>query len=79
MLSVGMGGANEDCFRNGAAYTFHYHKGSFIVQLRLTPPKDVGFGNFFGAHVAVHSDTYLILAPIEFGNAIYVYRIGERP
>jgi hypothetical protein len=47
--------------------------------LRLTPPEDVGFSDFFSSHVAVHRDTYLILAPIEFGNAIYVYRIGERP
>lgn len=79
MLLVGTGGANQGCFWNGAAYTFQYHQGSWVDKLRLTPPEDGDFGDFFGSHVPVHGDTYLIYAPDEFGNAVYVYEIGERP
>jgi hypothetical protein len=59
MLLVGTGGANEGCLWDGA----HYHKGSIIDQLQLTPPEDGGCGS----HVPVHGDTCLISAPDEFG------------
>ena len=78
-LLVGTGGAKEDRFWDGAAYTFHYHQGRFIDLLRLTPPEDGSFGDFFGSHVPVHGNTSLISAPNEFGNAVYVYEIRERP
>jgi hypothetical protein len=79
ILLVGAGMASEDSFWDGVAYVFQYHQGSWVDQLRLTPPEDGGSGDFFGSHVAVNGDTYLISAPNEFGNAVYVYEIGERP
>jgi hypothetical protein len=78
MLLVGAGMTSEDSFWDGVAYVFQYHQGSWIDQLRLTPPEDGGFGDFFGSHVTANGDTYLISAPNEFGNAVYVYEIGER-
>jgi hypothetical protein len=79
MLLVGAGMASEDSFWDGVAYSFQYHQGSWVDQLRLTPPEDGGSPDIFGEHVAVQGDTYLISAPGEFGNAVYVYEIGERP
>ena len=79
MLLVGASGASEDSFWDGVAYAFQYHQGNWVDQLRLTPPEDGGSGDFFGAHVAVQGDTFLISAPNEFGRAVYVYEIGERP
>jgi hypothetical protein len=79
LLLVGAAMASEDSFWDGVAYTFQYHQGGWVDQLRLTPPEDGGSGDFFGSHVAVNGDTYLISAPNEFGNAVYVYEIGERP
>jgi len=78
LLLVGAGSASEDSYWDGVAYAFQYHQGSWVDQLRLTPPEDGGEGDLFGAHVAVQGDTYLISAPDEFGNAVYVYEIGER-
>ena len=79
LLLVGAAMTSEDSFWDGVAYVFQYHQGSWVDQLRLTPPEDGGFGDFFGSSVAVNGDTYLISAPNEFGNAVYVYEIGERP
>ncbi len=79
LLLVGAAMTSEDSFWDGVAYVFQYHQGSWIDQLRLTPPEDGGFGDFFGSSVAVNGDTCLISAPNEFGNAVYVYEIGERP
>jgi len=79
MLLVGAAMTSEDSFWDGVAYVFQYHQGSWVDQLRLTPPEDGGSGDFFGVHVAVNGDTFLISAPNEFGNAVYVYEIGERP
>ena len=78
-LLVGAGAVSEDSFWDGVAYIFEYFEGRWIDQLRLTPPEDGGFGDFFGAHVAIYNDTCLVSAPNEFGNAVYVYEVGARP
>lgn len=79
LLLVGAAMVSEDSFWDGTAYVFQLHQGNWVDQLRITPPEDGGFGDFFGSHVAIRGDTFLISAPNEFGNAVYVYEIGERP
>lgn len=77
ILLVGAPMASEDSFWDGVAYVFEFDHGRWVEQFRLTPPEDGGFGDFFGSHLAVQGNTYLISAPNEFGNAVYVYDIGK--
>ena len=78
LLVAGMPGVSEDSLWDGVAYIYQYHQGRWVDQLRLTPTEDGGMGDFFGSIVTLHGQNVLISAPDEFGNAVYVYEIGER-
>ncbi|MGE5221681.1 MAG: FG-GAP repeat protein [Omnitrophica WOR_2 bacterium] len=77
ILLVGAPGASEDSFWDGVAYAFELDHGRWVEQLRLAPPEDGGFGDFFGSRLAVQESTFLISAPNEFGNAVYVFEVGK--
>lgn len=76
-LLVGVLGASEDSYMDGAAYLFEYDRGRWVEQLRLAHPEDGGFGDFFGARVDVVGSTLLISASDEFGNAVYAFEVGS--
>ena len=78
-LLVGAPGASEDSFWDGKAYAFQYYQGRWEDQLILKHTEDGGFGDFFGSQVLIYEDTFLVAAPDEFGNAVYAFRIQERP
>jgi hypothetical protein len=78
LLLVGASGANEDSYWDGVAYVFEYYDGRWVEQLRLAPPEDGGFGDFFGSSVAIKGSRLLISAPNEFGHAVYVYDIAAQ-
>ena len=78
LLLAGGPGYSEDSFWDGVAYLYQRHEGRWIEQLRLVPTEDGGSGDFFGSDVAIYGNTLLISAPDEFGNAVYVYDVGER-
>jgi hypothetical protein len=84
LLLVGGPGFSEDSFWDGVAYLYQLSDGRWADQLRLIPPEDGGFGDFFGSQVEVFApnefgvNTLLVSAPNEFGNAVYVYEIGAR-
>ncbi len=78
LLLVGATGANEDSYWDGVAYLFEYYDSRWVEQLRLAPPEDGGFGDFFGSSVAIKGSTFLISAPNEFGHAVYVYDIATQ-
>ena len=78
LLLVGGPGASEDSFWDGVAYLYQYSQGRWTGQLRLTHTEDGGFGDFFGSAVEVFGDTLLVSAPDEFGNAVYVFEVGQK-
>ena len=78
ILVAGLPGASEDCFWDGVAYVYQYYQGRWVDQLRLTNAEDGGFGSFFGSSAIVRGKNILIAAPDEFGDAVYIYEIGDR-
>jgi hypothetical protein len=78
LLLTGGPGYSEDSLWDGAAYLYQLSDGRWIDQLRLTPPEDGGSGDFFGSEVEIYSNTLLVSAPNEFGNAVYVYEVGVK-
>jgi len=78
ILVAGLPGASEDSFWDGVAYVYQYYQGRWVDQLRLTNAEDGGSGSFFGSSAIVRGKNILIAAPDEFGDAVYVYEIGER-
>jgi hypothetical protein len=77
-LLVGAGMVSDDAYWDGVAYLFTLYQGRWVDQLRITPSDDGGLGDFFGSKVDISNDTLLIAAPNEFGNAVYVYKLGAR-
>ncbi len=75
LLLVGAPMTSEDSFWDGQAYLFEYDQGRWVEQLRLTPPEDGGSGDFFGSALAIQGNDYMITAPSEFGNAVYMFEI----
>lgn len=78
ILVAGLPGASEDCFWDGMAYVYQLYQNRWVDQLRLTHAEDGGFGSFFGSSVIVRGKNILISAPDEFGDAVYIYEIGDR-
>ena len=77
-LVAGLAGASEDSYWDGVANVYQYYQGRWVDQLRLTNAEDGGSGSFFGSSVIVRGKNILISAPDEFGDAAYIYEIGDR-
>jgi hypothetical protein len=78
LLLVGTPLSSEDSYLDGVAYLFEYHQGRWVEQLRLTQTHDDGQGDFFGGSTALYGNTVLIGAADEFGQAAYVFEVGNR-
>lgn len=78
LLVVGEPFINEDNMADGQAYLFERNQGRWVEQLRLTQNHDGGEGDFFGGPIALQGNTVLISAADEFGQAVYVFEIGNR-
>ena len=76
LLAVGAAGDSSQGAWAGAAYLFRKQGNTWVEQQKIWPDEADYLGAFFGSDVKLSENTLLVAAPSEYGNAMYVYKIG---